>query len=407
MEFYYCRAWDCAPLPAWIISCRKRWLPSTWWSRLTRERQNWSRYVVYWPFFCLENLCQLWTVLAFTWNVLTVIVPFFGLVLGHCQAWTYGFGYREGIEQTGHRRSRAIAPRRAVCHSLPCPRTVCFFLYFSCDCPIGIIGLDDRIVSHCFLVTQVSFPYLDFPTSLLSCFFFVNVHCRNLIVGGGAPEIELSLRLAEYSRTLVGAQAVCVRMFGEALEVIPNTLAENAGLNSIETVTELRNRHALGEIQAGINVKRGAISNIYEENVVQPLLVTTSCIQLASETVRSILKIDDIVRGDQNNRHSRSLEGCFLSIFIFCFFISHRWMVEDDGEGSTDRTTLFCNPFSLILLRILWRFSSASYCRLFSVLKMLIFGSDWRQLSHAVFSHSFPSIKKHNRTRLHYGSLNK
>ncbi|XP_055338856.1 T-complex protein 1 subunit delta-like [Paramacrobiotus metropolitanus] len=123
------------------------------------------------------------------------------------------------------------------------------------------------------------------------------VRDRHLIVGGGAPEIELSLKLADYSRTLVGAQALCVRAFGEALEVIPSTLAENAGLNPIETVTELRNRHASGDQQAGINVKKGVVSNIYEENVVQPLLVSTSCVQLASETVRSILKIDDIVNG--------------------------------------------------------------------------------------------------------------
>lgn len=88
---------------------------------------------------------------------------------------------------------------------------------------------------------------------------------------------------------------MCIRLFGEALEVIPSTLAENAGLNPIETVTELRNRHAAGDIQAGINVKKGTVSNIFDENVVQPLLVTTSCIQLSSETVRSILKIDDIV----------------------------------------------------------------------------------------------------------------
>lgn len=125
-------------------------------------------------------------------------------------------------------------------------------------------------------------------------FLYMVVH-RHLIVGGGAPEIEVALGLAKYSRTLVGAQAMCVRMFGEALEVIPSTLAENAGLNPIETVTELRNRHAAGEVQTGINVKKGTVSNIFEEHVVQPLLVTTSCIQLASETVRSILKIDDIV----------------------------------------------------------------------------------------------------------------
>ena len=61
------------------------------------------------------------------------------------------------------------------------------------------------------------------------------------------------------------------------------------------TVTELRNRHAQGEKTAGINVRKGAITNILEENVVQPLLVSTSAVTLASETVRSILKIDDIV----------------------------------------------------------------------------------------------------------------
>lgn len=118
---------------------------------------------------------------------------------------------------------------------------------------------------------------------------------RALIAGGGAPEIEVSLKLAEYSNTLSGMEQYCFRAFAEALEVIPFTLAENAGLNPISTVTELRNRHAQGEKTAGINVRKGAITNILEENVVQPLLVSTSAINLAAETVRSIMKIDDIV----------------------------------------------------------------------------------------------------------------
>ncbi|CAB4055447.1 CCT4 [Lepeophtheirus salmonis] len=88
---------------------------------------------------------------------------------------------------------------------------------------------------------------------------------RYIIAGGGAPETELFLKL------------------------------KNAGLNPISTVTELRNRHARGELTAGINVRKGTITNILEENVVQPLLVSTSAISLAAETVRSILKIDDIV----------------------------------------------------------------------------------------------------------------
>ncbi|KAL5463408.1 hypothetical protein EMCRGX_G032301 [Ephydatia muelleri] len=118
---------------------------------------------------------------------------------------------------------------------------------------------------------------------------------RALIAGGGAPETEVSLRLMEYAQSLTGMEAYCVRAFSEAMEVIPYTLAENAGLNPIVVVTELRARHANGEQTAGINVRKGAITNILDENVVQPLLVSTSAIQLASETVRCILKIDDVI----------------------------------------------------------------------------------------------------------------
>ncbi|KAJ1569901.1 T-complex protein 1 subunit delta [Nowakowskiella sp. JEL0078] len=118
---------------------------------------------------------------------------------------------------------------------------------------------------------------------------------RALIAGGGAPEIEVSKRLLEYAKTLKGMEQYCFQSFAEALEIIPTTLAENAGLNPIVIVTELRNRHSKGETAAGINVRKGTISNILEENVVQPLLVSTSAIELAAETVKMVMKIDDIV----------------------------------------------------------------------------------------------------------------
>ncbi|KAK6636011.1 hypothetical protein RUM43_009663 [Polyplax serrata] len=118
---------------------------------------------------------------------------------------------------------------------------------------------------------------------------------KAFIAGGGAPETEVAVKLAEHAQTLTGVDAYCFKAFADALEVIPSTLAENAGLNPIATVTDLRNRHAEGEVTAGINVRKGAITNILEENVVQPLLVSTNSIILASETVRSLLKIDDIV----------------------------------------------------------------------------------------------------------------
>ncbi|XP_065661788.1 T-complex protein 1 subunit delta isoform X2 [Hydra vulgaris] len=117
---------------------------------------------------------------------------------------------------------------------------------------------------------------------------------RALLAGGGAPEIECSVKLLSYAKTLVGEDAICFRAFAEALEIIPYTLAENAGLTPISVVTDLRNRHNNGEVNSGINVRKGCVTNMVEENVLQPLLITLCAISLAAETVRSILKIDDI-----------------------------------------------------------------------------------------------------------------
>lgn len=77
------------------------------------------------------------------------------------------------------------------------------------------------------------------------------VKSRRLLYGGGAPEMEISLKLSQYARTLSGTQQYCFKAFAEAFEVIPYTLAENAGLNAIEIVTQLRAKHAAGEVNAG------------------------------------------------------------------------------------------------------------------------------------------------------------
>ncbi|KAF3919656.1 hypothetical protein ABW20_dc0105228 [Dactylellina cionopaga] len=116
---------------------------------------------------------------------------------------------------------------------------------------------------------------------------------KALIAGGGAPEIEVSRQLSVASRALSGTEAICWQAFAEALEVIPTTLAENAGLNSIKVVTELRSRHANGDKYAGVSVRRGAVTNITEERVLQPLLVSTSAIELSAETCKMILRIDN------------------------------------------------------------------------------------------------------------------
>jgi len=118
---------------------------------------------------------------------------------------------------------------------------------------------------------------------------------RNLVPGGGAVEAELSLRLGQRAKEIGGVDGYCLQRYAEALEVIPYTLAENAALNPIEVVTELRKRHNAGEKNAGINVRKAGVSDMATEEVYQPLLVSSSMMTLSTECVRSILKIDDIV----------------------------------------------------------------------------------------------------------------
>ncbi|KAL0246311.1 hypothetical protein GEMRC1_007523 [Eukaryota sp. GEM-RC1] len=118
---------------------------------------------------------------------------------------------------------------------------------------------------------------------------------KALLVGGGAAETECALRLNTMARTESGLVGHCMRAFADALEVIPITLAENAGMNALNTLTELRKAHAEGQKYAGVDVRRGKVSDMKELDVLQPLLVTTSAVSLAVEYVRMIMKIDDIV----------------------------------------------------------------------------------------------------------------
>ncbi|KAI6971169.1 T-complex protein 1 subunit [Hortaea werneckii] len=134
---------------------------------------------------------------------------------------------------------------------------------------------------------------------------------RALLPGGGAGEMAVSNALAQAATTKAYPDSICWKAYADALEVVPVTLAENAGLNSIRVVTEMRARHAKGESNVGVSIKRGGVGVMGEEGkggqpgagsaaasagegVMQPLLVSTSAIELASETVKMILRIDDI-----------------------------------------------------------------------------------------------------------------
>jgi thermosome len=116
-----------------------------------------------------------------------------------------------------------------------------------------------------------------------------------IVAGGGAPELELSRMLKKYAETLPGREQLAVRAFAEALEAVPTTLTENAGLDPIDILSELRSRHEKGETWAGIEVNVGKAQDMSKAGVFEPLAVKKQIIKSATEASTMILKIDDVI----------------------------------------------------------------------------------------------------------------
>ncbi len=116
------------------------------------------------------------------------------------------------------------------------------------------------------------------------------------VPGGGAPEIELALRLRDYGQTVGGREQLAIEAFAEALEVIPWTLAENAGMDAIDVVIELKNAHNKKTGKAfGVNVLENRVSDMMVAKVIEPLRVKTQAIESATEVASMILRIDDVI----------------------------------------------------------------------------------------------------------------
>jgi chaperonin GroEL (HSP60 family) len=123
----------------------------------------------------------------------------------------------------------------------------------------------------------------------------VAIEDEKILAGGGSPEIELALRLREYASTLEGREQLAVNKFAQALEIIPKTLAENAGLDAIDILAELRSLHEHGNKNAGLDVYEGKPVDMLEKGVIEPLRVKTQAITLATEAASMILRIDDVI----------------------------------------------------------------------------------------------------------------
>ncbi|SDX18393.1 thermosome subunit [Haloarcula vallismortis] len=117
----------------------------------------------------------------------------------------------------------------------------------------------------------------------------------SVLGGGGAPEVEVARRLRDYADSVEGREQLAIESFADALEIIPRTLAENAGLDSIDTLVDLRAAHEDGDVSAGLNVFSGDVENTLDTGVVEPAHAKRQAISSAAEAANLVLKIDDII----------------------------------------------------------------------------------------------------------------
>ncbi|MEM7821550.1 MAG: thermosome subunit beta [Candidatus Aenigmatarchaeota archaeon] len=121
------------------------------------------------------------------------------------------------------------------------------------------------------------------------------IEVGKIVPGAGAPEIEVSRRLKKFAEKFSGREQLAIQAFADALEIVPRSLAENAGLDPIDILVELRAAHEQGNTYHGIDLFEGKIVNAEEMGVVEPLKVKTQAIKSAAEAAEMILRIDDVI----------------------------------------------------------------------------------------------------------------
>ncbi|MBI2044190.1 TCP-1/cpn60 chaperonin family protein [Candidatus Pacearchaeota archaeon] len=127
-----------------------------------------------------------------------------------------------------------------------------------------------------------------------------------IVPGGGAVEIELARRLREFSQGLKGREQLAVEQFASALEFIPITLAENAGIDPIDVLTELKAKHDAGERNAGLNLFTNKIEDVLASKVVEPMRIKSQAINSATDVAVMILRIDDVIASSGNKKSKGS-----------------------------------------------------------------------------------------------------
>jgi archaeal chaperonin len=122
----------------------------------------------------------------------------------------------------------------------------------------------------------------------------------SIVAGGGSPESYVAGKLREWSSTLSGREQLAADKFAESLEVIPLALAENAGMDPIDTLTELRSKQTKGSKWSGIDARGGKVVDMSKLDIVEPLSVKEQIIKSATEVASMILRIDDVIASSKS-----------------------------------------------------------------------------------------------------------
>jgi len=125
------------------------------------------------------------------------------------------------------------------------------------------------------------------------------------VPGGGAPEIEVALKLRDYASKVGGREQLAIQSFADALEIIPRSLAENAGLDPIDMLVSLRAAHEAGDKNAGLDVFNGSAVDMVKANVIEPLRVKKQAISSAVEAATMILRIDDVIAASKEKEEKK------------------------------------------------------------------------------------------------------
>jgi len=129
------------------------------------------------------------------------------------------------------------------------------------------------------------------------------IETSKVLIGAGSCEIEVAMQLRDYAKTVGGREQLAIEAFADALEVIPRTLAETAGMDPIDTLVTLRSMHSKKEGKTvGINVFKSKVEDMKNNKVIEPLKVKTQAIDSASEVAEMILRIDDIILGSSKGK---------------------------------------------------------------------------------------------------------